>query len=286
MITTDFTGNFGNHIFQYVLLRSVAERKNFEWGFTNNIYRDYFGGKPQLDFFDLDYGQPVEGIEQEYQEKYITLNGHTNIYFYDTFKDLQDNSKLVGFWQTEKYFDKEKVRKWLKYKPEIEEKFQDIDIPENLCIINVRGGEYKLLPEVLLPLSYWNGAINHMLRVNKSIQFAVITDDVPYASSLFPQFKCYHYSIAMDYYIINKVRYLILSNSSFPWFAAWLNENAKFIIAPKYWARYNISDGFWANGNIFTKGWMYYYHKTNKLQTYDEIVKELKESRYSNLYIL
>jgi len=280
MITTDFTGNFGNHIFQYVTLRSVAEKKDFDWGCTNYIYGDYLGGKSQMDFLDLDYGKPVEGIEREYRENIVNL-GHTNVHQYHDFNDLEDNSKLVGCWQTEQYFDKEKVRQWVQIKNEASYKNMDL----NDCIINVRGGEYKGISDVVLPKSYWDNAIAHMRSINPDMQFTVITDDVPYAQHLFPDFalKCIHIGINTDYYMIYQAKYLILSNSSFAWFPAWLNQKSKLTIAPKYWARYNGSDGYWASSNIFTKGW-FYLDREGNLETYEDVIEELKNSKYADLY--
>jgi len=285
MITSDFTGNFGNHIFQYAALRSIAEKKGYDWGFTKYIYGDYFGGQPQMDFLDLDYGKKVEGINKEYKERIVNPWGHTNIHLYHDFSDLEDNTKLVGCWQTEQYFDKEKVRQWLQIKNI--DSYKNMRTDDNECIINVRGGEYKGIREVLLPKSYWDNATNHMRQIKPDMRFTVITDDVPYARTLFPEFplKCYHTGINTDYFMIHQAKYLILSNSSFAWMPAWLNERCEFIIVPKYWARYNVSDGYWANSNIFTRGWAY-LNREGILQNYASVVGELRNSPYVHLYNL
>jgi hypothetical protein len=290
MITSDFTGNLGNHLFQYAITREIAERKGFNWGFTKYIYGDYYKGKSQMDFMDIDYGiQPVVNIVNEYNEKNISIGGHTNIQQFVDFNDLCDNTKLVGCWQTEQYFNKLKVYQWFKIKSSFITEFNNklisnnISLDNNICVINIRGGEYKGLNTLLLPNSYWNNAINHMQNINSNINFIVVSDDINYAKSVFPNFRCMHFDIAGDYYLVNTAKYLILSNSSFAWFPAWLNTDVKYVIAPKYWARHNNSDGYWANGNIFTKGWLY-LSKENKLETYEEIVKELKNSKYAEFY--
>ena len=288
MITSDFTGNFGNHIFQYAALRSIAEKKGYDWGFTKYIYGDYFGGQPQMDFLDLDYGkQPVDGIIHQYDETIVRIRhiDEVAIHQYDSFENLQDNSKLFGCWQSEQYFEKEKVKEWFKIKNI--ENYINLRTDEETCVINVRGGvEYRSCPStLLLPLSYWNNAVAQMRNINPQMKFIVITDDVPYAQSLFPNFPCYHTGINTDYFVINQANYLIISNSSFAWFPAYLNERAQMIIAPKYWARYNVSDGYWASSNIFTKGWMY-INREGRIQSYDEVFKELRNSRYAEFYNL
>jgi hypothetical protein len=285
MITTDFTGNFGNHLFQYVALRSIAQKKGYDWGFTKYIYGDYYNGNDQMDFLDLDYGISVDGISREYKEKVINLGGHTNIHLYHDFGDLLDGSKLVGCWQTEQYFDREMVKGWVRIKDE--NLYEHFTPDDNVCILNIRGGEYKGIRDVILPRSYWVNAMNKMLDLNGDMRFLVITDDVSYAKRLLPELSdfCYHNSIAVDYYIINKAKFLILSNSSFAWFPTWLNYECDFVIAPKYWSRYNFSDGYWGNSNIFTDGW-FWLNRNGELESYDQVVDELRNSKYSEFYNL
>ena len=61
----------------------------------------------------------------------------------------------------------------------------------------------------------------------------------------------------IDFYVVNQAKNVILSNSSFGWWCGWLNDNANLIIAPKYWARHNVSDGYWATGDAYTRGFSY-----------------------------
>lgn len=282
MITTDFTGNFGNHIWQYVVLRSIAHKKNLEWGFTKYIYGDYYGGKSQMDFLDLDYGKQVTKIDKEYKEKIVVVDGNVNIHLYDTFDNLQDGSKLVGCWQTEKYFKdiKDQVKQWVKVKSNVCKPILD----DNVCIINIRGGEYRNHLELLFPQTYWNNAMKHMLHINPSVTFLVITDDIQYAKQFFPNIPCHHFDIATDYCFINQAKYLILSNSSFAYFPAWLNDKCKYVIAPKYWARHNTSDGYWANSCIYTEGWNY-LNRDGKIESYSQVLNELMNSKYKQYYI-
>ena len=143
-------------------------------------------------------------------------------------------------------------------------------------MINYRGSDYSGTADFHLHVKYWRDAVSRMLDINPNFQFVVITEDVPRASVTFPDFEVRHFNIGTDYSIIKNAYYLILSNSSFPYFATLANTRVKYIIAPKYWGRYNISDGYWSCGyNIFRNH--NYIDRDNTIFTYDECVKEFEE---------
>ena len=281
MLTADLTGNFGNHMFQYAVTRACAENHGWEWGFNKNPTHDYFGGKEQMDFLDIDYGIPVQGITQEYPEKieYIDYGGeHLPICQHATWRGLQDNTKLVGGWQSEAYLNKDSCKQWFKMRRDT-----NLGTDENTCVINIRGGEYKYHPQLLLQKEYYRDCMNYMHELGVT-DFLCITDDVELAQTqLPPEIPCRHYSIEQDYYLILQARYLILSNSSFAWFPAWMNERAVSIIAPMYWSRHNVSDGFWTPGNILVKDWNY-MGRDGKSYNHFMCTDKLKQSKYEGLY--
>ena len=96
-----------------------------------------------------------------------------------------------------------------------------------------------------------------MKKLHDNLKFIVITDDIDAAAVLFPQFPAYHFSIAEDFFVISHAKYLIIANSTFSWWGAWLNKACKTVIAPKFWMRYNQSNGWWAPGESITKGFSY-----------------------------
>jgi len=109
------------------------------------------------------------------------------------------------------------------------------------------------------------------------MKFIVITDDPEFANSYMPfQIPCYHIEIGFDFYTINKSKWVILSNSTFGWWAAWLNDDAKLILAPKYWAAHNHSDGYWCVGESYTRGFTYIDREGN-LSDYESCKSEAKE---------
>lgn len=277
MITTNLTGNLGNHMWQYAVCRSVAEHNNFEWGINPSPTHDYFGGKNQMYFMDVDFGKSIEGITKNYHENWTTYNHNgdiVNITLMDkNVWNVTDNSRLIGhngafggIYQSERYFqtNSDKVKSWFKINKNYEDEFNkklsemNIELDDNLCVINFRGGEYRSIPKVLCRKEYWRDSVNYMLSLNPEMKFIVITDDT-YCAKLFMPFDMpiYHVDIGFDFFVVNQAKWIIISNSTFGWWAAWLNKNAKKIIAPKYFGSHNLSDGYWSVGEIYTKSFNY-----------------------------
>jgi len=266
MITCDLTGNIGNHQFQYSITRTVAEHNNYEWGFNPITSNDYYGGQPQMNFFDINYGKQhtakwkemPEGVTNIWQEKHDHFDTHDFYYYQPDIFDVKDNTKLiVPCVQNAKYYNKEKLRKWFQIKEKNIEYYEslldiyNIVLDENLCIINIRGGEYKYVSSLLLRNEHWRDAIVHMTTRNPKMQYYIITDDTEYAKNIFP-YPVAHFGIGMDYYIINHSKNLIISNSSFAILPTWLNYNDPFVIAPRWWARHNVAEKYWASSNIYS----------------------------------
>jgi hypothetical protein len=280
MITTNLTGNLGNHMWQYAVCRTIAEEKGYEWGINPSPSHDYFQGKSQMTFMDVDFGKPLEGIIHEYHEpwKEITHVDRVNITMLNpTLYEIQDNTILVGdksinpgavggIYQSEEYIidRKEDIKKWFTIKVEYSIGYDkilednNIVLDDDMCVINFRGGEYRNIPNVLLRREYWRDSINHMKSINPNMKFLLITDDITTANSFMPfPIQSLHIDVGFDFYVVNQAKWNIISNSTFGWWAVWINDKTKKIIAPKYWARHNVSDGYWATGDSYTKGFTY-----------------------------
>ena len=277
MITGNFTGNFGDHVREYCLVRCIAEKNGYEFGFNPVPEYDYLFGHEQMNFLDIDYGhmhtatydEMPYGITSEAHETQIPTPGHGKFYNYHPYCpelfDIPDNTKVVmSCAQDFRYFHpyKSKIKSWLKMKPSYQKIYEEtlknynFDLNDDLCVLNARGGEYLGIPAFSLTPAYWANAVDNMLQRNPKMKFVCITDDIEYYKNWF-SFPVMHFGIGCDYYIINHAKNLILSNSGFAMFPAWLNDNDPFTIAPLYWARHNISDGYWAYSEISIHEWNY-----------------------------
>ena len=232
MITVELRGRLGNQMFQYSLCRIIAEKNGYNFYIDKNINGH---GQNISNFFNIDCGIMDGQILHTFQEDYSLQIFNPNIF------NIPNFTKIIGFFQTEKYFlgYEDKIKEWFT----INNNEKTIDIlnkfPTNkYCYIHFRGGDYKDITEWFLPINYYKDAIETIKQKNKDINFIVITDDVIEASKYFPDFEILSNDIITDFSLIKESKYSIIPNSSFSWWACWLSEK-EITIAPNRWFNYN-----------------------------------------------
>ncbi len=276
----------GNQLWNYVLARLIADHKHCDFSI---IGTHKFKGKG---FMELDFGVQLpggespeggpptklpDGIEHYYREK-KEVHCSLNIDISRTDENIFNiplNTKFDGNCQSTKYLDgkKEKIKEWLKIKHE----YQSIKPPDNICLIHLRCGDFYFQHQVFLQLSYYVNAINHIKSINPDVVFWCVTDQPDVAhqflngnvnlnvnivgSSLNNRdtyAASHHYGgdVGVDFCLMMNAKYLIIPNSSFSWWAGYLSK-AQIIIAPKYWAHFNVSDGYWSTSDIITDEFTY-----------------------------
>jgi hypothetical protein len=276
----------GNQLFCYVTTRCVAMRNGCDYSIlggetlANNIH-----SQCGLYFMDLDLGIPTkkEDFKEIYNEKenrlYVGNSKHDiehGAYVSGTDEELLNMNRTVlvyGNMQAQDYYMpyKEDICKWLKVKPEYE--CYDYS-QEDLCIIHLRCSDYMDSPELFLSRKYWKNGMRNMRKINPHMRFMIITNDVKEAEKMIPGVKAYNFDLAKDYSIIKNAKYLLLANSSFTYFPAFTSTTVKTVIAPKYWARHNVSDGYWASEQNIYDGFTYQDRK-GRLFTAQECREEL-----------
>ena len=260
----------GNQLWNYVACRFIAEKNSYNFSIFN---KNLFKGK---NFLEINYGKSskIENFSLVKENLYYDLILDWVSSSYDPkFVKLKKNSLIEGLFQDERYFYNKanNIKKYITLKSENKFKFDDFT-----CILNIRGGEYKRHKELILPKSYWDNGILYMKKNFKIKNFLIVTDDYKYSKNLFPNFEIISGSIENCFKALMSVKYLIISNSSFSYFPIKLGTNKKFIIAPKYWARFNNIYNRWASVCNLYKNWHWMDGK-NKIFTYKSCLKERDE---------
>ena len=290
MIGTEFIKGqgLGNQLLCYISARCIALERGCDFGCVNpqqvgNVLHEQRG----MYFMQLDMGTEI--TPEEKADYTLLQEADERIYTPTSVHDLthgcyisgadpavltaSDNTLLYGNLQAEEYFLKyrDQIREWLAVNPEFE---TDRYTRDNLCIINVRGGEYTDSPELYLDRRYFLNAVRNMKKIRPDMEFVVITEDVESARKVLPEYECHHFDMAGDYVAIKNAKYLILCNTSFAVLPALVSTTLEKAIAPKYWARHNVSDGYWSSEqNIYS--FLSYQDRKGRLYTAEECRQEL-----------
>tara|TARA_B100000161_G_scaffold217271_1_gene162273 strand:+ start:666 stop:1652 length:987 start_codon:yes stop_codon:yes gene_type:complete len=292
MLYTEFLDGqgLGNQLWNYITLRSISKKLGFGYEIIN---REKFKGK---NFLEISYEQNfVKTNLKSFNNKINVNNIFNEKLFYDnelkTFTSdfdenilkIKPNTLLRGLFQSEKYFFNYDINEFIKLKKESSDYYKI----KNHCLLNIRGGEYKRYKDLILPKSYWINAIKNMKRIKKDLNFSIVTDDYNYASKLLPEIDILRGNIHEDFSRIFYAKYIIVSNSSFPYFPINLGEKPKYIIAPAHWARFANNKDKWVSPANYYKSWSY-QNQLGKILSKKEIKKSLNNTRkiYDSYYVL
>jgi len=258
MITPYINGRLGNQLFQYVFARIAANINKCNYCIPSNIedatnlYNNCirkFNFYVELPNYPLNphfwTGDKIFNVDLGFNDNYLNqVVGELDI------SQISDGMFLYGFFQSESYmlpYENEIKNNWLIFKDELKEKSQPIINkykPEEYCYIHFRGGDYKTIDKYFLPKSYYENAILKIKEEKANIKFLIITDDLEESKKMFPEFESISNSVEEDFYMLTQAKYMIIPNSSFSWWAAWLNQNEPITIAPDRWFNYNSGDNF------------------------------------------
>ena len=261
----------GNQLWNYASAKSIADKLGYELAIKNF---KYFKGR---EFLKLDFDISMNEMEDE--SKFTIFN--EKLYYDSELKyivsdfdqnvlNIRKNTKLEGLFQSEKYFfgDIDKLKKYINLDPNV---IKSTYIDKEVCVLNIRGGEYKRHKSFILNKNYWTNAMNNFKKIYSVKEFIIVTDDFKYSKALFPNLEIISGDIQKCYATIFKCSNIVVSNSTFSYFPCTTGLQKK-IIAPKYWARPLKNNGRWISPANIYKGWIY-QDKEFKLITYDECIK-------------
>ena len=296
----------GNQIWRYVCCRVFAENLGYEFGVSNPGWRG--------PFLNIDWGKEVSfNVEQDsdfsatdelkyyHKEKSEAFpEGAGEIGDPDEkFLDLKDGTYINGVFQRMSYIEehRDKICDWLSYDEEL--KVTDYS-SDNICVIQLRGGDYTT-GHAMLPPEYYQNAMKHMKVNNPNIEFVIVTDDPMTAKRMIPgvpivgsaiseekdpyqkNISWYKYPggpVSIDYSILNTAKYAIISASTFSFWPVWTNNELVNVIAPMYWFDWSRSDGWWRmkDSLVNDEKWLW-LHRNGDLYMSDTCLK-LKDDYY------
>ncbi len=272
MITVRLKGGMGNQMFQYALGMKLASVVGTDMDLDLTALLD----RSRKDIVPRDFDLPIFKVEERfavspdllrtvYKPKSSLVNkwmrrkaekGKNHVkekqFKYDAslVKNAKDNSLYEGWFQSYKYFDgiEGQVREAFSFKQGILDYskglLDDIRSSNSVCL-NVRRTDFLKVDNLnTTNLDYFLRGADYMLENVENPHFFIFSDDVEWCRENI-KFDAPIQVVGHDHkgerfgnymQLMKACKNYIIPNSSFAWWAVWLNENKdKIVIAPKRW---------------------------------------------------
>lgn len=258
----DAIGGLGNQLFQYAFLLSLQQaypQNRHYW--DRRIYKtDTSQNEYELErvfTISSEFDLPDELAQQL---KQIPSSSIHNVY--DTigkFQPINEDWQLVtvyrGFWQSEKYFNRisSLIRNKFRFDESLLNK-DSTDILQNIRLCNAvsihfrrrdysNSYESRYLYDTICSFTYYQAAIQQIIQlVDEPLTFYLFSDDPIWVKEQFDIPGCVIVDCNrdkdswQDMCLMSACKHNIIENSSFSWWAAWLNGyDSKVVIAPSPW---------------------------------------------------
>jgi len=255
IVSTKLMGGLGNMLFQIATAYSVSLRDSKEM--ICDITDIQSPHKPHTIYTDNIF-RNVKFLDNLVNLKHIGEGG----FHYTPIPKIEGNIKLIGHFQSEKYFInyRNKLLELFeiddKTKNYLFEKYGDI-LNQNTCSIHVRRGDYLGLPNhhPIQSIEYYQQAINF---IEKDIHYVIFSDDIEWCEK---NFNCLINKTLIsgnqdyeDLYLMSMCNNNIIANSTFSWWGAWLNKNEnKQVITPLNW--FGVSNSHLNTNDVYCDKW-------------------------------
>jgi hypothetical protein len=271
MIRVRLQGRMGNQLFQYAF--ALYASRKLQTKFIVDIRKqdgyqlEYFNLPPPLQY--LSFGKLAQRlydiVNRNYKmKKNFFMRGRDEDW---SKRILSDNTAYKGYFQ-DAYFSsqiKSILDRHLSIRKKYTKKFHELfpfALSDKYAVLHIRFGDY--LSQTIevnntklnwsLPIEWYYSAIQRAKLEN--IKLVIISDDILLArKQLFEHYNnCYfpEGDAITHFQFLLHAETCIISNSSFAWWGAFLNQNKnKKIIAPNNWVGYNA--GFEYPKGIMTR---------------------------------
>lgn len=287
MVTIRIKGGLGNQLFQYAAGYALAKRMNQKLKLDSSFFPQQTLRGFKLGYLNVTFVDVVErqsGLVKAYKNKYLnkTLRkanvrvlpcGKQTKYLLETRSDIvpeffnisAPNIYLDGYYQSEKYFREYKADLIKQFTPnypseaEYESVLAEIQGCEAVAV-HVRRGDFLTAQNdpnpnhYLLGEQYYHNALKYVIEHLENPVFFWFSDDIDWVKKNFGEkenfrFVSLHTKHADidEMMLMKNCKHVIAANSTFSWWASWLNEHEDAMhICPakRYGNLYMIPDGW------------------------------------------
>lgn len=291
MIIVRLSGGIGNQMFQFAAGLSAANWNNtelfldIEYFRKNQIHNGFElnrAFKNQCKISSPSRTRSILGIRANkwilktilrFEGKLLRgqhLYSQPSFNYDNNFDKISEDSYLIGYFQSEKYFYKIKdlIRKHFIFKNKLSKSNTDLlklIKNSNSVSIHIRRGDYVTNKKAfdihgICSSKYYKNAISYIKKNVRNPYFYIFSDDEELVRNNFIREKNLkivdinkNNQSYIDMLLMSNCKHNIIANSSFSWWAAWLNNNpSKIVIAPKKW----FKSGSFSTTDLIPEGWI------------------------------
>lgn len=271
----ELCGGLGNQLFCYAFGFSQAKKYNAELWIDTSLHDS--GLCRRLEILDLNIQYDKKISIQYSRNMFLRKLGYNWVrkkqktgWSTKTYKveeaflpyaeiPLISDTYYRGYWQNYRFFDpyRDEIIKMIRPRYNVEHEYQDYRdklLSTNSVAVHVRRGDY-LKNGWDLSTDYYVAARNRIREWNRDIDVYIFSDDVEYCRNFFreifpdavyPEYKTRNAAID-DLMLMASCQYMIIANSTYSWWAAYMNSRKdSMIVCPIYreWNR-NFYPNHW-----------------------------------------
>jgi hypothetical protein len=274
IIVSKLSGGIGNQLFQFAASYALAKRSRAALFFDDSWYSSHsHGHHPKLDdIFNISilrcplvkqvnaFGvysfPPLRRLLLSSKLKPVRpkcLYAEPHYHYSSELLRSRISMFVYGLWQSESYFSdyKHELRSIIRFKYDLSRNSREVSnhiLQSNSISVHVRRGDYfaskdSIAVHGVCLREYYSRSIEYINNHFKDPVFFIFSDDPQWArenievggKSFFVSCNTGPQSY-QDMHLMSLCRHNIIANSTFSWWAAWLNSNTnKVIIAPSKW---------------------------------------------------
>lgn len=286
-VIVDLAGGLGNQLFCYSFGYAISQDKDAELVIDTSMQDNGIARKLEILNYRVKYDKRISykhsknllgrvvfnKIRKKYSIGFNTkmyIESQATVYEADVL-NISNSTYFKGNWQSEKYFKKYRNELLSMFVPVTErtnsvkklcKKMQS----ETSIAVHIRRGDYIRIG-CQLEMLYYDIAMEKIgeLLKNKILSFYIFSDDVDFCKKYFseekvkdildiarvhiyyPQYDSDNHTID-DLLLMYNCKHMIMANSSYSWWAAWLNTfDEKIVICPEL--------GMW-KGDFYPEEWI------------------------------
>jgi hypothetical protein len=282
MIYVRLMGGLGNQMFQYAAGKALSTKHKtglvIDTSFLVRDPKGHYVKRP----YELSAFRCQAAVASKIQQLLLKSAKYTSKFmpkglpeiaienkfeYNEQFETIGKSTILIGYWQSERYFKHirdtllEELQPAAALSNAAKQYAENIAGAQNSVSLHFRRGDYVSLKSAsnvhgTASIEYYANAVKLITEKTGRGNFFVFSDEIEWVKDNFPLSDATYVSGLSgieDMHLMSKCRNNIIANSSFSWWAAWLNNNSnKTVVAPRQW----FADATIDTKDLIPKAWI------------------------------